>query len=58
MSKTKKSEIDYSKIKIIHIMADGTIRDSIEGLVIPYNENTKIAYQLLSKWANDKEKEN
>lgn len=54
MAKTKKSEIDDSKIKITHILADGTVRDSMEGYIIPYNEDTKIVYQLLSKWRNDK----
>ncbi|WP_407656749.1 BOW99_gp33 family protein [Anaerosinus massiliensis] len=27
--------------KIIHVMADGTVRDSIEGVVIPLNEKTE-----------------
>jgi len=51
--KTKKSEIDDSKVKIIHTLADGTVVDSIEGYIMPYNDNTKIAYQLLSKWASE-----
>lgn len=37
---------DY-EIKITHIMADGTIRDSIEGVVIPVNEKTKLFYDTI-----------
>ena len=47
----KDSEIDNSKIKIIHKMADGTVRDTINGYEIPFNEETAITYQLLSKWS-------
>ncbi|MHC1722774.1 MAG: hypothetical protein AB9836_06165 [Aminipila sp.] len=36
-------------MKIVHIMADGTRRDSVKGYEIPYNENTKIIYQLMAK---------
>ena len=50
-----KNGIDDNKIKIIHKMADGTIRDSVEGYEIPYNEETAITYQLLAKWANEKQ---
>ena len=55
LAESKKGEIDDSKIKITHIMADGTIRDSIDGYEIPYNEKTAIAYQLLLKWADEKQ---
>lgn len=34
---------------IIHIMADGTKRDSIEGYVVKLNDNTEKAYKLLSE---------
>jgi len=54
--KNRKSEIDGSKIKIVHTMADGTVRDSVEGYVIPYNETTAITYELLAKWAIEKQK--
>lgn len=37
---------DY-EIKITHIMADGTVRDSIEGVVIPINEKTKLFYDTI-----------
>ena len=32
------------KIKITHVMKDGTERDSIEGVVIPLNEKTELFY--------------
>lgn len=41
--------------KIIHTMADGSVRDSIEGYEIPYNETTAIAYDLIVKWAVEKQ---
>lgn len=31
-------------------MVDGTIRDSIEGYEIPYNDTTSIVYKLWVKW--------
>lgn len=51
MPKERKSEIDDANIKIAHIMADGTNRDSIKGYKVPYNDKTAIAYRLLAKWA-------
>lgn len=41
--------------KITHIMADGSVRDSIEGYVVPYNEHTAIVYELLAKYGKAKE---
>ena len=52
-AESKKDEIDERKIKITHIMADGTIRDSIDGYEIPYNEKTAINYQLWAKWIDE-----
>lgn len=57
MKKPRKSEIDDSKIRIIHKMADGTVRDSVDGYEIPYNETTAITYQFLAKWAVEKQEE-
>lgn len=34
---------------IIHILADGRVVNSIEGHVVPYNEKTRIAYQMLAE---------
>ena len=56
MTKKKKSEIDYDNIKIIHTMADGTVRDSIKGYEMPYNDTTAIAYELLTKWTIEKQR--
>lgn len=38
--------------RIIHIMADGTVRDSIEGLVVPY-EMCPEAYAVIER-ANER----
>lgn len=38
--------------RIIHIMADGTVRDSIEGLVVPY-EMCPDAYAVIER-ANER----
>jgi ferredoxin-fold anticodon binding domain-containing protein len=55
LEKSKKSDINKKKIKIVHKMADGTIRDSIDGYEIPYNEKTAITYRLLEKWADERQ---
>lgn len=39
------------KGKITHIMADGSVRDSVKGYVVPYNEHTAICYELLAKYS-------
>lgn len=44
------------KGKITHIMADGSVRDSIEGYVIPYNQQTAIVYELLAKYSKPTQK--
>lgn len=33
--------------KVTHIMADGTIRDSMKGVVVPYNKHTAVSYHIL-----------
>lgn len=40
---------DFKPI-ITHTMYNGTMRDSVEGYVVPINNETKIAYTLLVKW--------
>lgn len=37
--------------KVRHIMADGTVLDSIEGMVIPYAPETKLFYELIAKYS-------
>ena len=48
MARQKKQEILHPRV--IHTMADGTVRDSIEGYVVPYNEKTAVCYKMLAKW--------
>lgn len=47
---TKKSE---SQIRVIHVMADGRILDSIAGYVVPVNDRTIGAYRLLANQAQE-----
>ena len=51
----EKNKTEKSGIKIIHKMADGTIRDSVNGYIVPYNEKTSVAYELLAKSIKRKE---
>jgi hypothetical protein len=37
------------KMQIIHIMADGTVRDSVDGLVIPKGDFYKVLQGILEK---------
>lgn len=50
----KKKETAKEEIKIIHKMADGSIRDSIDGYVVPYNEITAGSYHILMHWLERK----
>lgn len=43
-----KKKKEKEPIKIVHIMKDGTVRDSIEGYVIPVNNDTKVLYNMLA----------
>lgn len=47
MIKTKKNQT--KDIKVTHVMADGTVRDSVAGLFIPITN--QIAYQLIAKYS-------
>jgi hypothetical protein len=47
VKKTKKNQT--KDIKVTHVMADGTIRDSVKGLHIPITN--QIAYQLIAKYS-------
>lgn len=46
------------KIKVTHVMSDGTKRDSVKGFVIPYNEDTKAFYEYISKRRKNNVKHN
>lgn len=41
--------MELVELKIIHIMKDGTVRDSVEGIKIPKGEFYKIASDILEK---------
>jgi len=43
-----------SDIRIINIMADGRVVEDLTGYVIPVNDKTKIAYNLLAKHIQEK----
>ena len=44
-------------IKVVHVMSDGTVRDSVKGLEIPITN--KVAYQIIAKYSIEREsKEN
>lgn len=36
-------------IKVKHVMADGTVRDSIEGVMLPVNEDTEPVYRIFAE---------
>lgn len=48
-------EVGELAIKIIHIMADGSIRDTMKGVTVPY-EQTKLAYELLEEIKENKKR--
>lgn len=43
-----------AETKVIHVMADGTIRNSVEGVMVPTSNIT--AYSLLAKYSVKKSK--
>ena len=43
-------------MEIIHIMKNGTVRESIEGLVIPYGEFYKVFNAILEKQRKESKK--
>lgn len=38
-----------TQYEVVHIMADGSVRDSLEGYEVPYNENTEGYYKMLAQ---------
>lgn len=44
-------------MKIIHIMADGSVRDSVKGMVITNDEFYRVAQRILERQRKEKEKE-
>lgn len=43
-------------MKIIHIMKDGTVRDSVEGIVIPNREFYQVLQCITEKVGNQRNK--
>ena len=42
---------EHKQIKVVHIMADGSVRDSVDGYPVPVNDITRPAYNLLANIA-------
>lgn len=41
----------HKQIRVVHIMADGRVRDSVEGYPVPVNDITRPAYNILAAMA-------
>ena len=50
-STTRKHE---SQIRVIHVMADGRILESIAGYVVPVNDRTIAAYRIIANQAMER----
>lgn len=37
--------------RIVHVFADGSVRDSVEGVKVPVTAQTRIAYEVVRKCA-------
>ncbi len=35
--------------KVVHVMKDGSIRESVKGMIVPVNEATKAAYKIVAE---------
>lgn len=35
--------------KVVHVMKDGSIRESIKGMTVPVNETTKAVYKIVAE---------
>ena len=58
MSKLDTSEEERRKnMNIIHIMADGSVRDSVKGLVIQNEEFYRVVQRILERRQKEKEAE-
>ena len=55
LHKKSTTKNDGSQIKIIHVMADGSIRDSIAGYEVPVNDRTITAYRLIAEHVSKKD---
>ena len=43
-----KKKVEHRQIRVVHIMADGSVRDSVEGYPVPLNDITRPAYNILT----------
>lgn len=48
--KSRKKE-QHPKLYVVNRLKDGTIRKSMKGYEVPYNETTAIAYRLLAEYS-------
>lgn len=46
-----KKQEEHKQIRVVHIMADGSVRDSVEGYPVPVNDITRPAYTILATMA-------
>jgi hypothetical protein len=46
-----KKQEEHKQIRVVHIMADGSVRDSVEGYPVPVNDITRPAYNILAAMA-------
>ncbi len=43
-------------MKVTHILLDGTVRDSMKGYVIPFQESTRSYYEFVTQKMNEQQK--
>ena len=53
MDKRVNGKTVHSNVKIVHHFADGVVKDSLDGVVVPYNEDTRLFYDTLYKILTD-----
>lgn len=46
-----RKKAEYPKLHVVNRLKDGTIRESMKGYEVPYNETTAIAYRLLAEYS-------
>ncbi len=47
-------EMNTTELKIRHVLADGRVVDSIEGIVVPNTGATAAAYRILAEFAKNR----
>lgn len=46
-----KKSTEKPKLRVVNKLKDGTIRVSMKGYEVPYNETTDVAYRLLAQYS-------